>query len=118
MYKKGSMTTLLVVALLALGVMAFVSFENDASGAFSAPKFGPGPSGPGPIGPKPPIGGAIRPPVVVQPETTYVYDSQPQTTGSDVAQVQLQCYIWKYDHPNVQAPVEIAGLCARFGVTV
>jgi len=43
---------------------------------------------------------------------------QPETTGSDVAQVQLQCYIWKYDHPNVQAPVEIAGLCASFGVTV
>jgi uncharacterized protein YfaQ (DUF2300 family) len=91
MYKKGSMTTLLVVALLALGVMTFMSFKSDATGAFSGQSFN---------------------------LQTYAIPQQPQTTGSDVAQVQLQCYIWKYDHPNVQAPVEIAGLCASFGVTV
>ncbi len=92
MHKKGSITTLLVVALLALGVMAFVSFESDTTGAVSARS--------------------------VALQSSYAIPQQPQTTGSDLAQVQLQCYIWKYDHPNVQAPVEIAGLCASFGVTV
>lgn len=92
MHKKGSITTLLVVALLALGVMAFVSFESDTTGAVSARS--------------------------VALQSSYAIPKQPQTTGSDLAQVQLQCYIWKYDHPNVQAPVEIAGLCASFGVTV
>jgi hypothetical protein len=112
MYKKGSMTTLLIVALAALGLMTFISFTSDITGDFSGPR-GPGPIGPGPIGPKPPINFPSS-----GQASTYVIDQQPQTTGSDVAQVQLQCYIWKYDHPNVQAPVEIAGLCASFGVQV
>ena len=97
MYKKGSITTLLIVALAALGLMTFVSFTSDATGNFSSP-------------------GRIS--LQSSGQSSYLVNQQPATTGSDVAQVQLQCYIWKYDHPNVQASVEIAGLCARFGVTV
>ncbi len=99
MYKKGSITTLLIVALAALGLMTFISFTSDVTGDFSDSslnKVGLQSAG----------------------QSSYVINQQPQTTGADVAQVQLQCYIWKYDHPNVQAPAEIAGLCARFGVTV
>ncbi len=118
--KKGSIGTLLVVALVALGMMAFISLDSS-SGAFTAtppgPKMGPkpGPPGPGP-------GAAIKRPVIVDRDVTVVQDDYPDyvsdTTGSDVAQIQLQCYIWSYDHPNAVAPVQIQGLCARFGVSV
>jgi len=98
MYKKGSITTLLIVALAALGLMTFISFTSDITGDFSG-------SGLHQVG------------LQSAGQSSYAI-GQPQTTGSNVAQVQLQCYIWKYDHPNFQAPVEIAGLCASFGVQV
>jgi hypothetical protein len=103
MYKKGSMTTLLIVALAALGLMTFISFTSDVTGDFSDSSLNK-------VG-MPSFGHAAS-------TSSYVINQHPATTGSDVAQVQLQCYIWKYDHPNVQAPVEIAGLCASFGVIV
>jgi hypothetical protein len=99
MYKKGSITTLLIVALAALGLMTFISFTSDITGDFSG-------SGLHQVG--------------LQPagQSSYVINQHSATTGSDVAKIQLECYIWKYDHPNVQASVEIAGLCASFGVQV
>ncbi len=117
---KGSIGTLLVVALAALAMMTVIGYNSnsDTTGAFSGPSLrSAGPIGPGSIGPSPtrPI---IIPTAGHSTETTYVYDQTPQTTGSDVAQVQLSCYIWKYDHAGVAAPVEIQGLCARFGVSV
>lgn len=100
MYKKGSMAALFIVALAALGLMTFISFTSDVTGDFSDSSLN-----------------KIRMPSFGH-ASSYVINQQPQTTGSDVARVQLQCYIWKYDHPNVQAPAEIAGLCASFGVAV
>ncbi len=121
MNRKGSVTTLLVVAVLALGLMTFVSLDEkpvDVAGAIS-PGPGPGPRPPGP-GPRP-----LPPrPVIVDggPETVVyeqpVYEEPTDTTGADIAHIQLLCHMWKFDHPNAQASVEIAGLCARFGVVV
>ncbi len=71
MNKKASMSSLLVVALLALGTLAFIGLQDDATGAVQ------GIGGGQPIG----VGGSISPPVYQD----SVYYQQGGAASSDYA---------------------------------
>lgn len=133
MSNKGSMTTLLIVALLALGVMAFIGFNNDASGAFADPRGGggfergggaigglPRPEGGGIIPDHPPINGK-RPwkPIVVNPSNTYVYqDSYPDYVAEPTyaatdpnTQYQICVIAREFNNPSDNVKTLLATYC-------
>lgn len=74
MHSKGSVLSLMIVALIALALMAFVSI-NSVTGDFSAPRPPRPSAGPSSV-PGPHGGPIIRPPVIVDrgPNTVVVDD--------------------------------------------
>ncbi|HLF54770.1 MAG TPA: hypothetical protein VI612_03550 [Candidatus Nanoarchaeia archaeon] len=110
MNKIGSMATLLTVALVALGLMTFVSLDSS-TGLFTAPK----------IPPKFKPGAAIKPPII-----------RPTVVDRDITVVDQPEYIQTYDdqvyraicydinlHLDIRAggntpPDQISSVCPSF----
>jgi hypothetical protein len=113
MNKKASVGTLLVVALVALGLMTYVGFDQGATGTFTAPKppkFGPGK--------------AITPPLIVDrgPETVIVDNDDDvvyyETDSYAIQNILISCDMINALDIGARVTPNTRLMCAKHGVPI